>query len=342
MRPRRHHYTGPSVTGPVTGRGRDACGLGAGLGLAVLAAVASTAPGVAAAQVLVDAVTVPGCPDLPARIAASLGAAYERESAHVVASIVETEDGYAGEVSIELPGAVPVEQSLRDPSCEVLVDALALVVAITIDPDLLLSPGVVPEPEPVAPDVPDEAAPLALPPASPTGPLLGGLIRLGGGAVVALLPDVAPTLELATGITIDDWVRVEVSVRGALPQVIRARPDGDIGAEVGLLWGAVGLCLAPRPVAELAVGGCVALEAGAALGVGRGITEPALAPAPLWAVEGSARLEWWTGPILGFVLSIGVVVPMVRPIFTIDGLGRVYQPGPVDGTLRLGLELHLS
>jgi hypothetical protein len=111
---------------------------------------------------------------------------------------------------------------------------------------------------------------------------------------------------------------------------------------VGLLWGALDACLVPNVIPEVAVGGCLGLELGAALGTGRGIAEPISSAAPWVALEASARVEWWLLAELALVLSIGGAVPLLRPVFSIEGLGRLYRPEPVDGTLTLGLEIHLS
>jgi hypothetical protein len=96
---------------------------------------------------------------------------------------------------------------------------------------------------------------------------------------------------------------------------------------------------APTANLELAAGG--GIEAGAALGTGVGITDPRSASAPWVALEAAAGIAWVPSPYVALFLEIESLVPVVRPVFTVAGIGVLYRPEPVGGALRLALELRI-
>lgn len=311
--------------------------------VAVLAA-ALARPEHASAQVDIVFEATGGCPALEPAVAALLGPRLATETARVVASVVRDGSGEAvGDLVLTL-GAEETRSTFRDPSCSAVIDAMALVVAIALDPELLARDTPV-EPEPPLPE--PTAEPIETPdtetPEPPTPPpRFEGIVRGSGSLALGLLPDVGLGVELAVGLRIDGWIRIELSGQGVFPQTVRFRPGGEVSAEVDLLWLTLGGCLVPTVIPQLALGGCVGVGAGAGLGVSRGIPEPVSASAPLVLVEAVGRVEWTPVPEITFVLAFGLLAPLVRPVFTIDGLGRLYRPEPGDGTLRLGLELHFS
>jgi hypothetical protein len=257
-------------------------------------------------------------------------------------------------------------RTLAAPRCEELSDAGALIVALAVDPKLVV-PATTPDPDPAGQEphgviAVSEPEPSASPPPIPPPP-----------------PDIAPTpvaqRPVAEAPRAEAPTPLELRVliaalgdAGALP-----RPAGGVALGAGLArdafrLDAVGTVLpfarqviAPAPerggdVMLLAGGlrGCVSslatrLEAGVCAGLEAGLLE---AEGFNTADDDPGRSAWFAGRLgltgrvalsqtlaLAVDLEALVPVPAARPKFVILPTGLVHQPSAVVGRLAIGLEL---
>jgi hypothetical protein len=93
-------------------------------------------------------------------------------------------------------------------------------------------------------------------------------------------------------------------------------------------WAATCRALVTAPV-EL--GPCVGIELGRIHAAGFGVTEPGEG-SELW-VAGLAGglLTWAPVPAIAVGLRVDVALPATRPVFVLQGVGSVHQPGSVAG-----------
>jgi hypothetical protein len=257
----------------------------------------------------------------------------------------------------EGPGPAAVrELALDGPGCDDLAEAIALAVALVIDPDAALRP--LSPPPPPRPPLPEAAAPTcpevpraqcpacaacpAPPPSAPVGPPRPGLVRrptwiaLTGGLVVGVAPAPAP----------DVGFTVLLPLRGALGLGLGASymppvATSDGAASVGRTVARVGACLDTAP-SWIQVGGC----AGALAGV---LHLAALALVPVapgdrvWlgaSAEAHARLlpgDRWV-----ISLQARVVVPLLTWAPRVEGApSPSFSPPPVafEADLAVGVRL---
>ena len=242
-------------------------------------------------------------------------------------------------------GSYEDRRSLRDADCAVLTEAAVFVVAVTLFPGLVRpAPTSTPAPSEADLDEVAEVAPATEPPELvpevPAARVMLGSVWLAAHTSYGVLPGVAIGGELGGSIAFDP-LRIDVALRG-LPLVGArfggsALLGGDIAQIVGLVRArGVGV---PTANLELAAGG--GIEAGAALGTGVGITDPRSASAPWVALEAAAGIAWVPSPYVALFLEIEALVPVVRPVFTVAGIGVLYRPESVGGALRLALELRI-
>jgi hypothetical protein len=228
-------------------------------------------------------------------------------------------------------GGDETRRSISDPSCSVLVDAAALIVAVALVPDLAV---VLAPPRPPR----DREQDLAPETPAPSTSALGGAIWLGAHGSLGVLPGVVVGGELG-GAVRSGALRIEAAVRGVPLVGARFAVDPSIGGELGIvvvLARVLGVAVLD-PVLELRGGGGV--EAGVALGRGVGITDPRDASAPWVAIEAAVGAAWVPWPAVALVLDVEALVPIVRPVFTVAGTGTLFRPEPVAGAVRLALEL---
>lgn len=246
-----------------------------------------------------------------------------REATGYAASVVMREDAYED------------RRALGDEDCALLAEAAVLVVAVALVPGLTPT---LPTPSSPAP-APEDGEPPE-PTSTPDVRTMLGSVWLALHTSYGVLPGVAVGGELGGSIAFQS-LRIDAAVRG-LPFVgarFGGSPllGGDIAQVVGLLRArGVGV---PMANLELAIGG--GLEAGAALGTGVGLSDPRSASAPWVAIEAAAGIAWVPSPYVAVFLEIEALVPVVRPVFTVAGVGVLYRPEPIGGALRLALELRI-
>lgn len=244
--------------------------------------------------------------------------------------------------------------------CARLADDLVLAIAIAIDPLLLVrrpperledeiaerAPAAAPAivappaaPEDYVEDVPQvrrRALPeLALPaPAS----IVGRAVLLASGGIGVL---VTPT---ARGEISFDYGILDVDLVGRLDLPARYPIEQTGGAallDLTLLTAQVAPCLGVTWDIVTARG-CLVGEAGALVAQGIGFREERSVTIPWVSLGGRGALDFRIWPTFGLVVTGDLSTPLVRPRLVDDVTGEIYaRPGPVVGSIGLGLELQI-
>jgi hypothetical protein len=281
-----------------------------------------------------DRVEVPsGCGsegELRAGLARLLGAERAADAAPERLQIVKTDAGdYA--LVLELAGE---SRELRDADCRALFNAAVIVAAVTIDPSVQ-----VPEAAPAAEPTPAPEPPAAQPPPAPDrfeppreSPSIRGEVALGGGAVIALLPALAPSLELSGALAYGDF-GLALAARYLAPA--QESIGGTHAVEVQGLGARLAAFYEPAPFVRFSAGVAADRLHGKGLGSAvRGSSEAGMALAVL--IEAAAtpvRLD-------PFFISVAISghYAVVRPSFEIAGYGEVFRVPPIGGSgvMRLG------
>jgi hypothetical protein len=269
--------------------------------------------------------------------------------------------GYAG--TVELPtGTTPTMRSLQAEDCVVLARAMAVVIAVSLDPVAVAEAAQASAvPEPVASPVPDGSAlprvPADEPSPEPSPRRMGssgdafaeprptrrdleGGARLGAGVGGFLFPAAGVGLSLAPFVG-TSRLHVRAVAQYWAPQRIAFDPARDAQGELQLLTGGLRVC--PQlGGARVRFPVCAGADAGAILGRGTGRD---------LAILRSARSPW-VGAVLEPGVVVGVtsrvslwlalegVVSLYRPRFVVEGAPRGFTAGA--GALRglLGVQVH--
>lgn len=310
------------------------------------------------------------CPDtapLAGRIEELVGRPVAPSEVGVRLAILETEPLVRARVELEFGGRVEV-RDLEAKSCDALLDAVALLVAVTLDPS---EAPQVPEPPPPEPPplqtaepepqpVPElEPEPQPAPPPEPTPPsepespaprptsldqrrALGLAVGLFGGGEIGAIPrgtgGIRPVLRLSRGAFVaelsgDYWIR-----RRHQPL-----PTGEtITVELGVAALRAGWALRRGAIRVPFCGG---LEAGLMRGEGFGLRDSRSDHWPWAAALASAGVLVRLGARVDLGATIEGVVPFVRPTFTAardDGsIVTLHTPSPVGARLLAGVSVEL-
>jgi hypothetical protein len=284
--------------------------------------------------------------ELRAGLARLLGAQRAADAAPERLSIVQTDAGdYA--LVLELAGE---SRSLRDPDCRALFNAAVIVAAVTIDPSVQVIeplPAVEPTPAAVEPTLASKPAPAPAPevpkPAAPApersdpprkSPPVRGEITIGGGAVIALLPALAPSLELSGALAYGD-----------LGLALAARYLAPTEESAGATHAVEVRGLGARLAAFYDVARIVRFSAGVAAdrldgrGLGSAVRGSSEAGTALAVVAEAAATPVRVEPLF-ISVAISGHYALVRPSFEIAGYGGVFRVPPVGGSgvMRLGWE----
>ncbi len=282
----------------------------------------------------------------------------EREGLSVAGVVLRDAAGFRLEVVLRRPEAAIARVVVLE-DCSAAAEALALVVAIAIDPSRV--PGVdepVAKAEPAVPPAatvepsadpgrPVLAEPPPLPseepsrppgdPVAPRNRVPRVALRGTGGVGVGVLPRVGAQVggEVAAvwrrarvGVQVEHWVRRRARLDDP------ATAGGDFSITSARLVG--GVIFAWRRL-ELPLVGFGGLGAVRASGVG--VAQPAVRSL-LWAEAGAAAgLQWFVRPWLGLGAHAELVVPLVRHTFVLSDTRIVTRTGSAAGVFRAGLEL---
>jgi hypothetical protein len=149
------------------------------------------------------------------------------------------------------------------------------------------------------------------------------------------LPSVAIGFGGALGLDLGP-VRVELGGGYWLPQSQAVAPDG-AGGDFDFASGYLQGCPGWRS-GRWRLGGCGGLELGWMRAQGTGVVRLGEASA-LWAAVrfGAVGTVLIIEP-LALRLDLGALVPLSRPVWVLDNVGVVDQPGPVTARVALGIE----
>lgn len=237
----------------------------------------------------------------------------------------------------------PVERvrELHGKTCGELRDAAAVVLAVTIDPLVPLEepePESTPEPEPEPTPEPEPQP--TLEPTPPRKEPIELRLRFAGGVQYRALPWVAGGPSLALGLR---WRALRAELVGAwwLTRAARFEQQPEVGATISLGWVAARACGVPT-TARVAFPLCAGVELGGVRAVPFGIAAARARTLPWIAAElGGALVVALPGPL---ALWIGVdgVIPLVRPGFTIAGLGELHRVPAFAIQSLVGLEIRFD
>ena len=278
-----------------------------------------------------------GCPDARAftwmvgERAPRARAARSGEVARVfVAEVQTTADGAVGLLTIREPDGSEASRGLRASDCAELADALALIVALTVDPRASTAP--LPEPPPAA-DKPTPApgeptrGPAAAAVAAPTErPSLG--FESAAHLIVAtgMAPGTLPGARISVGLVVGED-------RGSAPaarlSVLHAprRAFGIAGATMSVHWWAAGLQLCPLALPlseEVTTRPCGQLEWGRLWAEGSNTVGGREAVGRWLAAGALAQLVWTPGGSLLIQAELAGVAPLARDRYLI-GSAVVHQ-----------------
>ncbi|PCC72536.1 hypothetical protein SAMN02745121_08750 [Nannocystis exedens] len=135
--------------------------------------------------------------------------------------------------------------------------------------------------------------------------------------------------------------RVELGAAGLAPRETRPDPTLAAGARLSLWTATLRACgvAGIRPRLELV--GCGGLEAGALLGAGLGVEGARTRAQPWFAVVVGPELAVPLTRGVAVTLGADAVVPVVRPLFVLDGVGPVFRANPAAFRAVLGVQLRI-
>lgn len=278
-----------------------------------------------------------------------------RQRVEATVDVVRVEDGYVAELAMTL-GERRSARTLRAARCPALAEAVALVVAVTVEAsrasdDAMAEPPVVPIvpelPPPVVTPPPQEATSvMVVPAAEPRAPMprrapsIGMHARLFGAVEWGPLPRTSGAPGLAVGMR-GRGFRAELSAGGLLPRTTTLEGDDRVRARLSA-WsvGARGCGVPARRRLEFPL--CVAVEGGALEGAGRGATvNPTRTRRPWFALAAGPGLAFAPLPRLALLVAVDAVVPLWRAQFLIGGR-EIHRPRPVGVRGVVGFELRLG
>jgi hypothetical protein len=231
------------------------------------------------------------------------------------------------------------EETLVAKKCRALADAMALKVALAIDP-LAVVDAVQPAPEP-APSQPanqaahDDRAPVSAPKSTPR--LRVGL-RIVGGVGLGPLPGVTPGAGLYGSLQLPSF-RIELGAAAFWGGVARYAALSNVGADLQVFMGAARGCVTPGsgrwlfPI-------CGGLELGTMRGRGFGVATTS-STSGLWGgvVIGPA-VQFRTTERLSLWVEADATLTLVKPEFHMRNLDTLYAPQAGGSRLSAGFEVN--
>lgn len=284
-------------------------------------------------------------------------------------SVVEGTQGVHAIVELTTPHGESVRE-LDAQSCDSLHDAVALLLAMHVDP---LRSGIEPNDEEEMP--PDEPVPAAVPgePAEETdvvstepesastvaeeddsivavdaesqpepGPtrVVSGLVRAGFGVLAGPLPSGALAIFGAGGV---HWHRLRFELRGTYALPRSAALDAGAGTSAAFSLWSLGpsVCFEPR-WDQISLAFCGAIEAGRMRVRPRGVIDGVSRVRPYVTAVGGTRLQGWFLPWLNGWVGVEAGGVLVRPRFGVRGGADVHIARPWVVLGGFGLEAHFG
>jgi hypothetical protein len=272
-----------------------------------------------------------GCPrqdDVRALIATWLGqsvADLDLGSVRVSASVSRDDQSFSLDLVLESP-AGSARERLSALRCETLAKAVALKVALAVDPLAALA-SVEPRSQ------------TSKEPPRPPSPRVGGGLRAVGGIALGPLPGATAATLLVGSLRLGDF-RFELGGGYWFPRSVTYDELPTVGAELRM-FGAVARMCPTASIGRVDVPLCAGVEAGIVRATGFGLPETrtshrpwvALTLGPALAVPLFGSWYLWLEADAGF----GVVIPS----FAVRNLPRLYQPENGAAEAWAGLEMRL-
>jgi hypothetical protein len=222
------------------------------------------------------------------------------------------------------------ERSFEADSCSALASATALIVAWTVDPLRASS-----APAPVESPRPE---PIVSRPEQPGHPL-SGLVAISAQGDLGSLPTVAPSGELAVGVTQD---RIRVEALGSLWAVQNANRTASEGAHLQRIEAGLRGCWRAFVGSSLEADPCLGARLTQLSSQGFGETTTYQRDAWAWSLDADVLATWTLVGPLALRGMLGIAVPLTRPPVVVDsqaGTTQLQQSAVVAGRVALGLEV---
>jgi hypothetical protein len=241
-------------------------------------------------------------------------------------------------------GELERERTLRADSCDEARRAIALLLALMLDPNARPEGVARPEqekptPAPSAPPPPPPPpAPPPPPPAEPAPNRPGLLVGVSGVVDAGTLPDWGYGARLRLGLEIDRW-SVELAYGAWLPRSGESQALRGAGGNFTLMQLGLGGCYQSSPAGRFSVQGCAGPALVGMRAAGFGVTDPGHATA-LWpALFAEAALRARATHSVGARLGVGGLAHLDPPTFALRNVGSVHRPRSLGAQAELGLEL---
>lgn len=228
-------------------------------------------------------------------------------------------------------------ETLVAKKCQSLSDAMALKVALAIDP-LAVVDSVQAEPEPIAETPPAPVKPPTPQPAAPARSELHFGVRGMASVGVGALPGVTPGAALYGSLQFSAF-RLELGGQAAWGGVARYDALPNVGADLSLFAGALRGCATPgsgRWVFPL----CVGFDLGILRGSGFGVEASASSSGVWGGVSAGPALQFRMAHTLSLWAEVDASLTLLKPEFHMRNLGSLYRPQSAGGRAALGLELN--
>jgi hypothetical protein len=294
------------------------------------------------------------------------------QAVHVI--VRPTGAKYAGHLSIVSRSGRASERDVQDALCSNVVDALALVTALAVDPNATLllpaaaspppagpaeppldapppdSPAIAPPPPPppAATIPPPAARPTSPPLAKPRSPSSAPRWGAGAGATFVTIAGIAPDPLVGGGAYGEIESRSPGSVAPSVRITVFATENGVLDTRTlvfDLLAARADLCPWRIGSRTVSIRPCVAVDVGAlyADGTKVNVTDPKSHTIAWFDAAALLRGRWAPGHGPFFIeLEGGILVPVTRPSFYYGGADGIHQVDPlwavaVAGSLAAGL-----
>jgi hypothetical protein len=238
-------------------------------------------------------------------------------------------------------GELRRERTLRADSCDEARRAIALLLALMLDPNARPEGAARPD-EPAT--VPVAPPPLPPPPPPPPPPAVPGrkgpelLVGAGGVVDAGTLPDWGYGARLRLGLEVDRWSLV-LAYGAWLPHSSRSEALAGAGGNFTLMEASLGGCFQSSRSARFSIQVCGGPVLVGMRGAGFGVTDPGQATALWGALFAEAALRARATRSVAARLGIGGLAHLDRPRFALRNVGPVHRPHSLAAQAELSLEV---
>jgi hypothetical protein len=246
-----------------------------------------------------------------------------------------------GKLTVRARDGSSTTRELKAPSCEQVGEALALIVAIAIDPQALVE-GAPPRSEPEPPPVPSPPADAARPPdvrgSEPKGPTVRAAFGLRWDEVSGVTPILRPVLRPFVEIIGDRKGALVPGLRVSLAWTRNARVGTAYG-EADFSWyvGRVEACPFRLGSVALSLSSCVTFDAGALRVVGQNAPASTVRTRP-WVSTGlNARGSALLWRFVFVEVEVGAAAPWIKDRWLFADGSAIQSAPPISAWMGAGL-----